>query len=298
MEVDDLRADLVQPAPLLVVLEALQALRRRSLVERTTTGFTLQNVVLEYLTDYLAKQLCDELISGSILLFQRHALLKAQAKTYVQESQRTLLLTPIANKLCDTLGKQGADERLRAITAELRHTQLRQPGYAGGNLLNLMVQMINGNLRGVDFSQLTIRQADLRSIDAQDIDFHQTDFSEGVFTETFAGVLAVAFSPDGKRLAAGTLLNEIRVWRVQDCAPLLTCRGYTGWVWSVCFSPDGRVLASGSYDHTIRLWDVQSGQCLATLRGHTDEITSFCADLRQQIPLNSLNPRLDFGNYC
>jgi DNA-binding SARP family transcriptional activator len=252
IEPDELQADLVQPTAKVALLEALQRLRQRSLVERTVTGFTLQNVVLEYLTAYLVEQIGDELSNGVLDLGQRYGLLKAQAKSYVQESQRTLLLAPIVNALCNRLGRSGAEAHLRTIAAELRCTQPRQPGYAGGNLLNLLVHL-NGNARGLDFSQLAIWQADLRSISAEDSDFRQVDWKRSVFTDTFAGVFAVAFSPDGERLAATTLLNEIYLWRVKDSALLLTCRGHANWIWSICFSPDGRLLASGSHDHTIRL---------------------------------------------
>src|SRR5262245_15303531 len=84
---EELRAALVQPPTKLAVLEALRALRQRSLVERTESGFTLQNVVLEYLTASLIEQVYAEITRGPIRLLQRYALLKAQAKSYVRESQ-------------------------------------------------------------------------------------------------------------------------------------------------------------------------------------------------------------------
>ena len=70
----------------------------------------------------------------------------------------------------------------------------------------------------------------------------------------------VAFSPDGRTLAAGYYDFTIRVWDISDPAhpaPLGTpLVGHTNIVVSVAFSPDSRVLASGGYDHTVRLWDV------------------------------------------
>jgi len=38
------------------LLEALRALQRRSLLEKTDTDFTLQNVVMEYVTDFIVEQ--------------------------------------------------------------------------------------------------------------------------------------------------------------------------------------------------------------------------------------------------
>ena len=70
------------------VVEAVEALRRRSLIERADVGgtFTLQSVVLEYMTDRLIEQLADELARGQPTLLVRHTLIKAQAKDYLRES--------------------------------------------------------------------------------------------------------------------------------------------------------------------------------------------------------------------
>jgi WD40 repeat protein len=81
-------------------------------------------------------------------------------------------------------------------------------------------------------------------------------------------VLTIAFSPDGKTLAAGSFNdnnNNIKLWDVPSGKELRTLKGHPGFVESVAFSPDGKTLASGSADHTIKLWDVTSGQELHTL---------------------------------
>jgi WD40 repeat protein len=84
-------------------------------------------------------------------------------------------------------------------------------------------------------------------------------------------VWAVAFSPDGKTLAAATDRVKdkvVRLWDVatgQERAPL---RGHTDIVHSLAYSPDGTMLATASMDKTVKLWDATSGKELATLRGH------------------------------
>jgi len=82
-------------------------------------------------------------------------------------------------------------------------------------------------------------------------------------------VLTMAFSPDGKTLASGSLDNTVRLWNVgthQQVGGPLT--GHSSQVWSVAFSPDGQTLASGSLDGTVRLWDLatrrQIGSPLST----------------------------------
>ena len=72
-------------------------------------------------------------------------------------------------------------------------------------------------------------------------------------------VQSVAFSPDGRHIASGSIDRTIRVWDAwtgaQVCNPL---QGHTDSVHSVAFSPDGRYIVSGSSDRTIRVWDAQS----------------------------------------
>ncbi|MFF8407487.1 CHAT domain-containing protein [Streptomyces sp. NPDC015684] len=67
-------------------------------------------------------------------------------------------------------------------------------------------------------------------------------------------VSAVAFSPDGSRLATGSAHNAVRVWDTTTGRLLVDVR-HDGGVNGVAFSPDGRRLATGSTDGTARVWD-------------------------------------------
>ena len=85
---------------------------------------------------------------------------------------------------------------------------------------------------------------------------------------------SVAFSPDGTRLASGSLGGTVRLWDVATGDELRWFTGHTDDVHSVAFSPDGTRLASGSNDGTVRLWDVATGNELRRFTGHTDWVNS------------------------
>jgi WD40 repeat protein len=281
VDLDALQDSIPHPVPKGEVAEALRSLRRRSLIEPVAGGFTLQNVVMEYVTGRLIDRVCAEIAGGEISLFHSHALIKAQARDYIRESQTRLILKPIADRLVAALSAEELEGRLKGILSKLREARPPTPGYAGGNALNLLVQL-HGDLGSYDFSALTVWQAHLQGIELRDVNFSNADLAKTVFTETFAPVTSVAFSPDGRLLAAGTSNGEIRVWRVVDGKRLHTCEGHTNWVWSVAFSPDGRMVASGGDDATVRLWDIDSGQCLKTMRGtaHVVRSVAFSPDGR------------------
>ncbi|MDX3386264.1 hypothetical protein PV682_33110 [Streptomyces niveiscabiei] len=96
-------------------------------------------------------------------------------------------------------------------------------------------------------------------------------------------VTALAFSPDGTRLAVGDKTGHVTFWdgRLRDRTGALTgtadtvTQGEPEAVEALAFSADGRTLAVGGADGTLRLWDTGGGQPLGTgLPSPGDEIRS------------------------
>jgi WD40 repeat protein len=67
---------------------------------------------------------------------------------------------------------------------------------------------------------------------------------------------SVAFSPDGKTLAAGTRLDTVHLWEVASGLERGRFTGHQSSVETLAFAPDGQLLASGSGDGTALIWDV------------------------------------------
>jgi WD40 repeat protein len=270
----ELRADIIPPVSIVKLLEALEWLGRRSLIEPSTNGFTQQPVVMEYMTERLIDQVGEEIETLHIELLMSHALVKAQAKDYIKASQVRVILEPIAARLRTTLRSQQAIEsQLKQVLLKL-HTEFSTLlGYGGGNLINLLNQL-QINLTNYDFSDLAVWQADLRQVDLPYVNFRNANLSKSVFTQTFSAITHVTFSGDGKFLATAGVDGRIHLWRSTDNQPLCILAGHTNWVWCVAFSSDHTILASGSGDQTIKLWEVGTGQLLRTLQEHTDQVLS------------------------
>jgi WD40 repeat protein len=79
---------------------------------------------------------------------------------------------------------------------------------------------------------------------------------------------ALAFSPDGKTIAAGGSDARIHLFNAADGKLLRSLTGHTGTVTALVFHPSSTVLASGSKDRTVRLWNPTNGQMQKSLEGH------------------------------
>lgn len=103
-----------------------------------------------------------------------------------------------------------------------------------------------------------------------------TDLPDFTMSETNGIVGALAFSPDGKYLAAGfgskNMLtppgpsSPLKIWEVATRRLIRRLIGHTGYCVSLDFSRDGTLLASGSRDGTAIIWSTKTWRPTQTLK--------------------------------
>ncbi|MFB2891523.1 NB-ARC domain-containing protein [Aerosakkonemataceae cyanobacterium BLCC-F50] len=271
--------------------ENLRSLQSKVPLEKSENGkyFTLQPVLMEYITDRFISRVCEQVKTGAFNLFNNHALMLANSKDYVREIQIRTILNPIKTRLIEIFNSPiNLEENLKFILANFRKNSPLQPGYTGGNVFNLLRQL-NTNLTNYDFSHLTLWQANFQGVNLHNINFTNSDLTKSVFTQSFGGIHALAFSPDGKMLAVGDSNGQIRLLRIEDEQTITTFHKHGWWTVSIAFSSDGEKLVSSSIDGTLKLWDVKTGKCLHNLVGHTNWVWTVAFSPNNQLIASGCN---------
>ncbi len=135
-----------------------------------------------------------------------------------------------------------------------------------------------GKVRSIAFSHdsslvvtATGRNEDQRLIAGQ-IRFYYTRTGDEKRTlQGIGDMAAVAYSPNGALLAAGSgaLLESgtVLLMDAQTLSPRLQLGGFRGDVQAIAFSPDSSRILTGSRDRVVKVWDARSGAPLRALDG-------------------------------
>jgi WD40 repeat protein/transcriptional regulator with XRE-family HTH domain len=258
---EELLAVLSTPGTPLHVLEALDGLRRRSLIElgQRAGSFTLQSVVLEYATTRLVMEASREIEQGRLVRLIEYGLCQAQAKEYVRQVQEHLLVGPLLTRMQSTYqGQADLEARLLWLLDGLRGGDQTSQGYGPANLVSLL-HVLRGNLRGLDLSHLALRGVSLQGVEMQDASLSRAMLRDTKFTEAIDAIMVVTVSSTGQYWAAATRQGEVRMWEEAGQTLHRAWQAHISGITALVFSQDGHMLASGGWDNTVKLWDVASG---------------------------------------
>ncbi len=117
-----------------------------------------------------------------------------------------------------------------------------------------------------------------------------------VLKGAWSGPRSIAFSPDGRQIAAADSDRSnpsIRFWDLET-GTMRVLGGSTRQITSIAFLGDGRELASGSWDETVRLWNVRTGEarilgencscvCRLAISMQSDKLAAYSLDGRIRV---------------
>ncbi len=232
----------------------------------------MQPIIQEYLIEQIVDICHQEILSEKVLFLNTHALTQVNSEEYVNAYQLEFILKPLIDKCLDSLsGKQNLASKLDKIIVQLQSFNSLNPGYAVGNIINLLCQL-NIDLTRKDFSNLIIWQADFKKVNLHQVNFSGSDLSKSAFSEQLTNVLSLDFSPDGQLLASGDSSGQVSLWSINKRGLQQICFKHVGWLYALAFSTKGQLLASGSSDRTVVIWNVKKNCLVRKLNGHGQRV--------------------------
>ncbi len=84
----------------------------------------------------------------------------------------------------------------------------------------------------------------------------------------------LAWSPDGKEVAAAGHDKTVQIWDITAGKQLLVYRGYNNPVLALAWSPTGRAIASADGEPEVQVWDPTTGNLFFRYQGHGSNVVA------------------------
>ncbi|MEI2579083.1 hypothetical protein V5G28_009885, partial [Scytonema sp. PRP1] len=176
----DLRDDIVPGVSTAELLSALEGLNGRSLLETDSSYYTLQPLMMEYVTNKLTKQMATELTTKELSFFLKYSLVKTTVNNIVKQSQEKLFLQPIAESLCSSFYSASAlEKQIQEIFQLLNDENRKLASYGVSNLINLC-RHLRLDITSYDFSDLTIQHVSQKKKNLRRINFAHANQAKAV----------------------------------------------------------------------------------------------------------------------
>ncbi len=89
-----------------------------------------------------------------------------------------------------------------------------------------------------------------------------------------ASAQCAALSPDGDRLALGSMAGVVKLWDLKNGKEVHSFRAHEGQILALAFSPTGQALASASLDKTVKVWETETWKERLVFRGHREGVVT------------------------
>jgi len=247
------------PLPRTTVLEAVEALRRRSLIEqgKRLGSFTLQSVILEFATARLITETSSEIQQGQLSRLIEQGLTLARSPEYVRQTQMRLIVVPLLLQLRRAYPERvNLEDHLLALLKRLRARTGQRAGIVARTtwasawsrpVASLAAWCVSARSRHAGYDAIRGNPAGLRLY--RDLRCHHHL------------AFGVEWSPDGRWLASSGWNNVIQIWDATTGTIVQVIRDpdnpYTSF-YGVAWSPDGQRLACGNNRQEVQMWEMST----------------------------------------
>lgn len=252
--------------------EAIQGLQKKAVVQQTEEGFSIHNMIAEYLLEKMAVQAIAAIEEGDWRKIRDFAMMEADNPDYAKENQIRKVLRPIAEQLyCNYHSRDNIIALLEGILLKIKEYPFKEQRYAPGNIIHLilcccskkediLLGKISGNdiLSGKDLSGYVLRQTDLENQILHKTNFTRSHFDRTRFRENIDLPSACAFSHSGSLFAAGDVKGNLVFWDGRTFEKQKIIHLHSRTIYSIAFMDDDSHIITASYDGAVKCIEINT----------------------------------------